>query len=49
MASFGYQVLGFGAGGRAPQDPFTADFLVIGTISLRFLIFGILKKSWKFA
>ena len=30
MASFGYQVLGFGAGGRAPQDPFTADFLVIG-------------------
>ena len=27
--SFGYQVLGFGSGGRADYVPFTADFLVV--------------------
>ena len=26
---FGYRVIGFGAGGAAPIEPYSADFLVI--------------------
>ena len=29
MANFGYQVLGFGGGGKAPLDPTTVEYVVI--------------------